>query len=61
MKKNTDTTEYLAILDKKGENIVAFVNPAKNVSMEDLQTALKAKGVNAEISTPDTETKSVEL
>lgn len=60
-KNNTQNENYLAILNKSGDSIVAFVNPAKNVSMEDLQEALKGKGVNAEIRTPDTEEKSVEL
>lgn len=58
---NDSTAPYLAILNKKGDAIVAFVNPAKNVSLEDLETALKGKGVNAEIRVPDTESKTVEL
>ena len=64
MNRNTNTKDnapYLAILNKSGDSIVAFVNPAKNVSLEALETALKAKKVNAEIRTPDTEAKDVEL
>lgn len=65
MQKNTNTqsenTPFVAITNKDKSAIVAFVNIAKGYDMEDVVSALNAKGVNAEIRTPNTEVKSVEL
>jgi hypothetical protein len=48
--KDTSTTkEYIALLDKAGDNLLAFISPVKGVDPEELVTKLQDKGLNAEI------------
>jgi len=65
MKRTTTQTEakneaYIALLNKDGM-VVAFINPVKNVNPETLVESIKAKGLNVEIKTPNTEEVNTEL
>ena len=58
---DTDNKEFGAILASDKTTMVAFVNPASGYDVEDIIEALQAKGINAEMRTPNTETKEVTL
>lgn len=47
--KENEKKEYIVLLDKTGENVVAFINPAKNVRPEILVAKLETAGMKAEI------------
>ena len=48
--KDTSTTkEYIALLDKSGDNLIAFISPVKGVESDNLVELLKAKGLNVEV------------
>ena len=46
--KKEETGSYIAMLDNEGD-MVAIINPMKNVPQELLIEALAAKGVNCEL------------
>lgn len=53
--------EYIALLSKDGESLLAFVSPVKQVKPEILLEALQAKGLNAEIRQSSSEITQIEL
>lgn len=68
MKELTPTTQvtlakdqYMAIMDKSGTTLIAFVTPAKGVHVGHLVEQLQAKGVNAVINVRDTTERTFEL
>lgn len=65
MARNNQTTQsgtdpYTVLLNKDGA-VIAFINPASHVNVEDLVKALTSKGLAVETRTPQTEDRSVEL
>ena len=63
MTKNTKDSNapFLAIMNSDKTDLVAFVNPAKGYDLEDICTALVAKGLNAEVRVPNQEEKKAVL
>lgn len=53
--------EYIALLSKDGEALLAFISPVKQVKPETLLEALLAKGLNAEIRQSSSEISQIEL
>lgn len=53
--------EYLAIVDKTGEHIVAFVTPAKGVNVSYFISAMADKGINVVLNKRDTSSRNFEL
>ena len=51
-KEIKEAKTYIALLDKSGEQLVAFISPVKGVKNEQLVELLKAKGLNVEIREP---------
>ena len=58
--KKEETKEYLALLGKD-DNLVAFVQPVKGVSLELLAEKLTEKGLNVEIRQPKGDVLDIEL
>ena len=55
------TNQPFTVLLNKDDVVIAFINPANNVKIEDLVTSLVDKGLKVETRTPDTTTRSTEL
>lgn len=53
--------QYMAIMDKSGEHLIAFLTPAKGVQVNHLVEQLQAKGINAVVQVKDTTERTFEL
>lgn len=53
--------EYLAIVDKTGEHLIAFVTPAKGVNVSHFINAMADKGINVVLNKRDNSTRTFEL
>jgi len=56
-----DKNQYMAIMDRSGEHLIAFISPAKGVNPTTLVNQLQAKGLNAVINTKNTTEAEFEL
>ena len=59
--KEESKKQYLVLLDKNGENVVAYVNPANKVKLETLVDALEKKGLQTEVRDVQPDIESLEL
>jgi len=59
--KKEQPKSFIALLNDSGEQVIAFINPAKNVPQEALVAALTDKGLNVEIREPSTEAIDFQL
>ena len=59
-KTNTQSEKFTVLLNSKDE-VVAFINPANHVKVEDLVASMTAKGLKVETREPSTDTRSTEL
>lgn len=52
---------YIALLNKTGEELIAFISPVKGVANEHLVELLKAKNLNVELREPKGDIIDIEL
>ena len=60
-KETKEQKAYIALLNKSGEALIAFISPVKGVSDEMLVELLTAKGLNVEIREPKGDMVDIEL
>ena len=60
-KETKEQKAYIALLNKSGEALIAFISPVKGVSEETLVELLTAKGLNVEIREPKGDMVDIEL
>ena len=60
-KETKEQKAYIALLNKSGEALIAFISPVKGVSEETLVELLTAKGLNVEIREPKDDMVDIEL
>lgn len=60
-KETKEQKAYIALLNKSGEALIAFISPVKGVSDETLVELLTAKGLNVEIREPKGDMVDIEL
>ncbi len=60
-KETKEQKAYIALLNKSGEALIAFISPVKGVSDETLVELLTAKGLNVEIREPKGDMVNIEL
>ncbi len=60
-KDETEKKAYIALLDKDGENILAFVTPVKGLKPELLVEKLNGKGINCEVRESKGDIVDIEL
>ena len=60
-KETKEQKAYIALLNKSGEALIAFISPVKGVSDETLVELLTAKGLNVEIREPKGDMVNLEL
>jgi len=53
--------QYMAIMNKTGEHLIAFVTPAKGVNVTHFIDAMADKGVNVVIQTKDSTERTIDL
>ena len=60
-KETKDQKAYIALLNKSGEALIAFISPVKGVKDETLIELLAEKGLNVEIREPKGDMVDIEL
>lgn len=60
-KETKEQKAYIALLNKSGEALIAFISPVKGVSDETLVELLTAKGLNVELREPKGDMVDIEL
>ena len=60
-KETKEQKAYIALLNKSGEALIAFISPVKGVSDETLVELLIAKGLNVELREPKGDMVDIEL
>ena len=60
-KETKEQKAYIALLNKSGEALIAFISPVKGVSDETLVELLTAKSLNVEIREPKGDMVDIEL
>lgn len=60
-KETKEQKAYIALLNKTGETLIAFISPAKGVQDEALVDLLIDKGLNVELREPKGDIVDIEL
>lgn len=60
-KETKEAKAYIALLNKSGEQLIAFISPVKGVNDEQLVELLTDKGLNVEIREPKGDIVDIEL
>lgn len=60
-KESKESKPYIALLNKSGEALIAFISPVKGVSDETLVDLLTEKGLNVELREPKGDMVDIEL
>lgn len=60
-KESKESKAYIALLEKSGEQLVAFISPVKGVKDEQLVELLIGKGLNVELREPKGDIVDIEL
>ena len=60
-KETKEQKAYIALLNKSGEALIAFISPVKGVKDETLVDLLTEKGLNVELREPKGDMVDIEL